>query len=118
MKIDNKLKKIDLESLTLEDIDEDRRLLAFELIDELKFIKETLIECKKLVKDQGTVELFTQGAYSYNRETPAIKIYNSSVKNYCLLMKQLIDLFPKQEKKPLYPDGVKPGDDLIAFLNS
>lgn len=108
-----KIEEIDLNKLSLDDIDKDRKLLAKQLIEELIFVKKTLTECKKIVSEQGAVEVFTQGAYSYNRETPAVKIYNSSIKNYCILMKQLVDLLPKQERKQFSEETMK----LIQFMN-
>lgn len=95
-----------------EEIDEERKILAFELIEELTFMKQTLNDCKTLVDEHGTIELFTQGAYSYNRETPAMKTYNSTIKNYNIVMKQLLDMLPKSE-----PKSSKDGDELLKFIN-
>ena len=39
-----------------------------------------------------------QGAYSIDRENPALRSYNTSIKNYQSLIKQITELLPKDEK--------------------
>lgn len=49
----------------------------------------------------GYVEMFTQSDKTepYERERPVARLYNSVNKNYQTVIKQLIDLLPKEEKK-------------------
>lgn len=47
----------------------------------------------------GLTELFEQGPNEYTRERPEVKIYNSFFKTYSSVMKQLIDLLPKEVKE-------------------
>lgn len=96
-----------------EEIDEERKILAFELIEELIFMKKTLNDCKTHINERGTIELFTQGPNSYDRETPAMKTYNSTIKNYNIVMKQLLDILPKAE-----PKLSKSTEEFLKFIDS
>ena len=48
---------------------------------------------KKKVDDDGVVVTMPQGDYEIERENPALKSYNTSIKNYQNLLKQLSELF-------------------------
>lgn len=110
----NKKKFIDIEKIkdVFQNIDEDKKTLANELIDELMFMKETMSDCRSIIKESGVIELFTQGSNQFNRENPAIKTYNTTIKNYNTVMKQLLDLLPKVE-----PKEEKKINPLIEFMN-
>lgn len=89
-KINTEIKQI------LEKIPEDKKAIAGRLADELIFIQETLTDLKSQIKEHGTVEHFEQGKQNFLRESPALKSYNNTVKQYSNLYKQLTDLLPKE----------------------
>lgn len=89
-KINTELKEI------LEKIPADKQVIAGRLIDELIFMQETLTDLKKQIKELGTVEHFEQGKQSFLRESPALKSYNNTLRQYSSLYKQLCDLMPKE----------------------
>jgi len=91
----------------LELIPDEKKVIAKKLITELNFMSSTLTQLRRMVKEQGAVELFKNGKQEMLRESPALKSYNTTIQRYSLLYKQLIDLLPKEERKaeggnPLY----------------
>ena len=52
--------------------------------------------CPKKVKKDGVVTEMCQGNYNIDRENPALKSYNTTIKNYQALIKQITDLLPNQ----------------------
>lgn len=112
MAIKKRMVDIDKIKVLFENIDEDRRTMAEELIDELMFMKKTMADCRTIISETGVIELFTQGSNQFNRENPAIKTYNTTIKNYNTVMKQLLDLLPKAE-----PKETKSVNPLIEFMD-
>lgn len=92
----------DLEQIkkTFEELDTDKSKLALSLIDEALFLGETLKSLKDKISQDGVVTEMCQGAYSINRENPALRSYNTSIKNYQTLIKQITELLPSQEQNP------------------
>lgn len=80
-------------------IPEDKQTIAARLVDELVFMQKTLADLKRQIDENGTVELFEQGKQSFMRESPALKSYNTTIRQYSALYKQLCDLLPKDEPK-------------------
>lgn len=83
--------------------------IANTLLKEAKFCATTLEELRNYVELYGVVTSMDQGDYSIDRENPALKSYNTTIKNYMNLMKQLAELFENisPENKP---------DELEEFL--
>ena len=48
------------------------------------------------VEKDGVVTEMCQGNYNIDRENPALKSYNTTIKNYQALIKQITDLLPNQ----------------------
>lgn len=93
---------------SIENLDKNNQDIAKKIIDEIKFCSNTLEELKQEVRDKGAITEMEQGSYSIERENPALKSYNTTIKNYQNLLKQLAELFAD-----LPPDN-KP-DELEAF---
>lgn len=83
---------------TFEQLDNDKSKLALSLLDKAEFLEETLQELKIKVKLQGVITEMCQGDYSIERENPALKSYNTTVKNYTSVIKQLNDMLPTKEQ--------------------
>ena len=86
-----KLKKI------LKLVPADRKDIAEKLIAEISFMAETLAELRAHIQEHGTVDHFKQGAQEFDRESPALKAYNTTIQRYSLLYRQLTDLLPPPE---------------------
>lgn len=84
----NEIKKI------FEAEDNEKNTLALSLIDEAIFLKETLKKCKADVRANGVTTIMVQGSYTIERENPALKSYNVSIKNYKSLIDRIIELLP------------------------
>lgn len=92
-------------------IPKDRQPIAQNIYNELLFIQNTLDKLKGEVEEQGTTTLFKQGQQEFIRENPALKGYNTTIRNYSNLYKQLIDLLP-----PVEP--VQEVDPLLSFIKA
>lgn len=92
-------------------IPEEKKPIAKKLVTELNFMSRTLASLRKMVNDQGAVELFENGKQKMLRESPALKSYNTTIQRYSLLYKQLCDLIPKDTEKP--PEEANPIYDFI-----
>lgn len=86
-------------------VPEDRRLLAKNVAEELSFMSEMLAALKKEAREIGALENFVQGRQSLLRENPALKSYNTTIKNYAVLLSKLTDLLPKATIVPEDPDA-------------
>ena len=83
-------------------------------IEEASFMKVMLIELKETIQSEGATDLFVQGSSKYIRESPAMKTYNSLIKNYTTIMKNIIDKFLKSDAEF---EQYEAGASLRAFLN-
>lgn len=89
--------KADLKEI-LDKIPQDKQLIGAELVEELSFMRDTLKDLKKQIKESGTVEHFTQGKQDFLRESPALKAYNTTVQRYSVMYRQLTDLMGKTQE--------------------
>ena len=80
-----------------EAINDEKSKLALSLLDKAEFLEETLQELKARVKLDGVVTEMCQGDYTIERENPALKSYNTTVKNYTSVIKQLNNMLPTKE---------------------
>ena len=67
---------------------------AMSLIDETIFCERTLKKLKTKINKDGPVTEMCQGKYNIERENPALKSYNTTIKNYQNLLKQISELLP------------------------
>lgn len=84
-------------------------VLALSLLDKADFMEETLLKLQEKVKSDGVVTTMCQGSYEIERENPALKSYNTTIKNYTSVVKQIAELLPDTNKKT-------DGEDLLKFL--
>ena len=76
------------------------------MIQRAAFMRIALEDLEDVIDREGVLDLFEQGDYTYNREHPAMKSYNQTIKNYNATMKQIIDSIPNGEIH----------DELMEFL--
>jgi len=82
---------------TFEQLDDNKSKLALSLLDKAEFLEETLSKLQEKVNNDGVVTTMCQGSYEIERENPALKSYNTTVKNYTSVIKQLNDMLPNKE---------------------
>ena len=79
----------------------------------------TLEDLQELIKSQGPIVLFEQGAQSMMIENPAQKSYNTMVNRFTTATSKLFDLLPKDLPDIIPVQQVsneeKPKDALQAF---
>lgn len=95
------MKKVNITYKNLEElkdvfveIGDDKVSSAIALIDEAIYCGNVLQTLKEDVKKNGTLVEMPQGAYSITRINPALTMYNTTLKSYSSLIKQITGLLP------------------------
>lgn len=100
----NKLKKI------FKDIEPGKRQTVEKLISNAAFMAESLDDLQETIREKGFVEEYQNGANQYGvKKCSEVEIYNTMIKNYSSVIKQLIDLLPNDSKGS--------GDELLDFIS-
>lgn len=82
--------------------------LAKKWVEELFFMEKSLKKLQKIIRDEGVIITTTNGnGFKVTAENPAVKSYNTMVRNYNATLKHLVDLCP---------EGNGEDDELLAFL--
>lgn len=82
-----------------------------DLLKNIAFMTITLYKLQNEINEKGVIEKFEQGKQNFLRENPALKSYNSTIKNYTSAIKQLNDLVPDNMPK-------QDGENLLKFIAS
>ena len=90
-------------------LDEEKKKFIAEPIHQLAVTQVTLERLADEINGGDVVEFFEQGSQKMRRENPALKSYNTTIKSYTALFKQLIELLPTEDK------GM-PGKEIMDFL--
>ena len=91
----------------LEQVPENKRPSAKQIVRELNFINRTLSKLRKEIDDHGVTEVFQNGKQCFTRESSALKSYNTTLQRFSTLHKQLCSLLP---------EGFEAEDDFDRFL--
>lgn len=99
-----KLKKI------FKDIEPQKQKTVEKLIANAAFMAESLDELQDIIREKGFTEEYQNGANQYGmKKCSEVEIYNTMIKNYTSVVKQLVDLLP---------DGAASGgDELLDFIS-
>lgn len=99
-----KLKKI------FKDIEPGKQKTVEKLISNAAFMAESLDELQDVIREKGFVEEYHNGAnQSGIKKCSEVEIYNTMIKNYSSIIKQLVDLLPNESKTS--------GDELLDFIS-
>lgn len=89
----NRLKKL------FKDLDENKKKLAKNLIENAAFMSITLEDLKKDIIKYGVKETYVNGKNQFGfKESVESKTYNTMIKNYMNIIKQLNDMLPQEKK--------------------
>ena len=89
----NKLKKL------FKELPENKKKMAEKLIENASFMSITLDELKEDIKIYGVKETYVNGKEQFGfKESIESKTYNTMVKNYMNIIKQLNDMLPEDKK--------------------
>ena len=70
------------------------------LVDEAAFMAASLYELRKTIDEKGYTEEYQNGANQKGvKKCSEVEIYNTMIKNYSAIVKQLTDLIPKEPAK-------------------
>ena len=96
--IKKEIKKLDK---IFKNIDENKLKIVNPLIHQCAFMSAELQDLKELIKQNGSVEFYKNGANQYGRKkSAAVEVYNAMIKNFASILKQLYDLLPKNDAEP------------------
>ena len=99
-----KLKKI------FKDIEPQKQKTVEKLISNAAFMAESLDELQDIIREKGFTEEYQNGANQYGmKKCSEVEIYNTMIKNYTSVVKQLVDLLPD--------GGASGGDELLDFIS-
>lgn len=71
---------------------------------------ESLDELQETIREKGFTEEYQNGANQHGiKKCSEVEIYNTMIKNYMGVIKQLVDLLP---------DGESGGDELLDFIGA
>ena len=100
----SKLKKI------FKDIEDSKKKTAEKLIENVAFMAESLDQLQEIIKEKGFTEEYQNGANQYGvKKCSEVEIYNTMIKNYSSVIKQLVDLLPNGSGSG--------GDELLDFIS-
>lgn len=70
------------------------------LVDEAAFMAASLYELRRIIDEKGYTEEYQNGANQKGvKKCSEVEIYNTMIKNYSAIVKQLTDLIPKESAK-------------------
>ena len=99
----NKLKKI------FKDIEPNKQKVVEKLISNAAFMAESLEELQGIIGEKGFTEEYQNGANQFGvKKCSEVEIYNTMIKNYSSVIKQLVDLLPNEAGG---------GDELLDFIS-
>lgn len=88
----------------------ERRDLCLQLILNAVFMEEQLTKLQVEIRANGVVSEYKNGENQYGiRKSPEVDVYNTMIKNYTSVIKQLGDLLP---------EAPPPADELTQFLKT
>lgn len=83
------------------------------LVENAAFMAVTLQDLQEAINLNGPVEKYQNGANQHGiKKSSEVEVYNSMIKNYSSVMKQLTDLLPKGNSG----DGKPPDDGFDTFV--
>lgn len=90
------------------DIDEDKRGIVDRLIENAAFMSEELTKLQEYIREHGCTEEYQNGANQFGKKKSSeVDVYNTMIKNYSSVIRQLIDLLPTKSKE---------ADELLSFI--
>jgi hypothetical protein len=96
----------------LSKVPKDKLHVAQNVATRIAFMQITLEDLENDILQNGYSEMFSQQKdIVYERERPAVRIYNATIKNYAAACKQLVDLIPDSSI-------VDEKDELMAVVKS
>ena len=81
-------------------LDKDRRIIAEKLCKKAAFMDVTLDEMQEQITEEGyVIEGINGNGFKVKMDHPAVKSYNTMIKNYNMVVKQLVELLPEDAEE-------------------
>ena len=89
-------------SIYYESLDENEKAVIDPLIRNAAFMRVALDDLQEIIAEQGPVEAYQNGANQFGvKQSAALQSYNSTMKVYAAVIKNLFGLLPKMERPPV-----------------
>lgn len=113
-KIKKKEKVLKILKKKFKEIGENKLKIVEKLIESAAFMAIELAEMEEIISKNGVTEEYTNGQYQKGiKKSATVEVYNTMMKNYTSVIKQLCDLLPEDE----FPVS-KSGDNVLNFALS
>jgi hypothetical protein len=91
-------------------LSKDKLSAVTSLIQNAAFMSVTLEDLQKAINENGCISTYQNGENQWGtKKSPEADVYNTMIKNYSTIIKQLTDMLPKEEAKATE-------DELLAFI--
>lgn len=88
----------------------EKQSMCLQLISNAVFMEEQLTKLQAEIRENGVVSEYKNGENQWGtRKSPEVDVYNSMIKNYTSVIKQINDILP---------DAPSAEDELTAFLKA
>lgn len=88
----------------------EKQSMCLQLITNAVFMEEQLTKLQAEIRENGVVSEYKNGENQWGtRKSPEVDVYNSMIKNYTSVIKQINDILP---------DAPSAEDELTAFLKA
>ena len=86
----------------------EKQSMCLQLITNAVFMEEQLTQLQAKIRENGVVSEYKNGENQWGtRKSPEVDVYNSMIKNYTSVIKQINDILP---------DAPAADDELTAFV--
>jgi len=94
-------------------MDDDTKKATQSLLENAAFMAITLEDLQEVINREGVISEYQNGANQWGtKKSPEAEVYNTMIKHYMSIIKQLTDLLPKDA------EVVKEDDGFEDFINS
>lgn len=94
-------------------MDDDTKKATQSLIENAAFMSVTLEDLQETINREGVISEYQNGANQWGtKKSPEVEVYNTMIKHYMAITKQLTDLLPKET------EVVEEDDGFADFINS
>lgn len=94
-------------------LDDDIKKVTQSLIENAAFMSVTLEDLQEVINAEGVISEYQNGANQWGtKKSPEVEVYNTMIKHYMNIIKQLTDLLPKEV------EVVEEDDGFEDFINS
>jgi hypothetical protein len=95
------------------EMDPDSKKAIKSLIENAAFMAVTLEDLQETINREGVISEYQNGANQWGtKKSPEVEVYNTMIKHYMAIIKQLTDLLPKESEVVEVDDGFE------DFINS